>query len=126
MFTVLPFGLSTACYVFTKLMRPLVRFWQGKGLKVILYLDDGIVSVKGEEQGMSGSNQVKTALENASFIINAEKSIWAPSQAIEWLGFHIDLNRGVFAVPPEKIESLKSAIKHVREVPQVPARHWPV
>ena len=32
-FTVLPFGLSTACYVFTKLMRPLVRFWQGKGLK---------------------------------------------------------------------------------------------
>ena len=32
-FTVLPFGLSTACYVFTKLMRPLVRFWLGKGLK---------------------------------------------------------------------------------------------
>ena len=26
-FTVLPFGLSTACYVFTKLMRLLVRFW---------------------------------------------------------------------------------------------------
>ena len=32
------------------------------------------------------------------------------------------LNRGIFAVPPEKIESLKSAIKHIREVPQVPAR----
>ena len=64
-------------------MRPLVRFWQGKGLKVILYLDDGIVSVKGEEQAMSASNQVKTDLENAGFIINAEKSIWAPSQAIE-------------------------------------------
>ena len=28
-FTVLPFGLSTAPYVFTKLLRPLVRLWRG-------------------------------------------------------------------------------------------------
>ena len=80
------------------------------------------MSVKGEEPAINASTQVKSDLENAGFIINAEKSIWAPSQAIEWLGFHIDLNRGIFAVPPEKIESLKSAIKHIREVPQVPAR----
>ena len=26
-FTVLPFGLSTACYMFTKLLRPLVSYW---------------------------------------------------------------------------------------------------
>ena len=31
-FTVLPFGLSTACYLFTKLMRPLVRHWRGRSL----------------------------------------------------------------------------------------------
>ena len=35
-FTVLPFGLSTACYLFTKLMRPLVRHWRGRGLKAIV------------------------------------------------------------------------------------------
>ena len=29
-FTVLPFGLSSACYLFTKLMRPLIRHWRGK------------------------------------------------------------------------------------------------
>ena len=28
-FTVLPFGLATACYIFTKLLRPLVRYWPG-------------------------------------------------------------------------------------------------
>ena len=27
MFTVLPFGLATACYAFTKLLRPLVKYW---------------------------------------------------------------------------------------------------
>ena len=49
------------------------------------------MSVRGEGQALNASTQVKTDLENAGFIINAEKSIWAPSQAIEWLGFHIDL-----------------------------------
>ena len=68
-------------------MRPLVRSWWGKGLKAILYLDDGIVSVKGEQQAINASAQVKIDLENAGFIINAEKSTWAPSQAVEWLGF---------------------------------------
>ena len=49
-FTVLPFGLSTACYLFTKLMRPLIRHWRGRGLKAIIYLDDGIVAVKEREK----------------------------------------------------------------------------
>ena len=45
-FKVLPFGLSTVCYLFTKLMRPLVRHWRSRGLKSIIYLDDGIIAVK--------------------------------------------------------------------------------
>ena len=30
-FNVLPFGLSTAPYIFTKLLRPLVKLWRGQG-----------------------------------------------------------------------------------------------
>ena len=48
-FKVLPFGLATVCYAFTKLMRPLVGFWRGRGLRVVLYLDNGIVAAKREE-----------------------------------------------------------------------------
>jgi len=46
-FAVLPFGLSSACYAFTKLLRPLVRHWRAQGLRAVLYLDDGIVAAKG-------------------------------------------------------------------------------
>ena len=42
-FTVLPFGLSTVCYVFTKCLRPLVKLWRSSGLRVVLYIDDGII-----------------------------------------------------------------------------------
>ena len=44
-FKVLPVGLSTACYFFTKLLRPLVKFWRCHGFKVVVYLDYGICSI---------------------------------------------------------------------------------
>ena len=43
---VLPIGLSLAPYVFTKMMRPLVKLWCRKGLKVVVYLDDGICALR--------------------------------------------------------------------------------
>ena len=52
-FKVLPFGLATACYAFTKLLRPLVKHWRGKGLRVVLYLDDGIVAADGKAAAAS-------------------------------------------------------------------------
>ena len=36
-FTVLPFGLSSAPYLFTKFFRPLVRYWRGLGIHLVLY-----------------------------------------------------------------------------------------
>ena len=41
-FKILPFGLSTAGYIFSKVMREIVKFWRTKGYKIVLYLDDGI------------------------------------------------------------------------------------
>jgi hypothetical protein len=42
-FTVLLFGLSSAGYIFTKTLRPLVAHWRSKSFPVIMYLDDGWV-----------------------------------------------------------------------------------
>jgi hypothetical protein len=39
-FCQLPFGLATACFVFTKLMKQLVAFWRKSGIRVIPYIDD--------------------------------------------------------------------------------------
>ncbi|XP_048251378.1 uncharacterized protein LOC125371666 [Haliotis rufescens] len=40
-FTVLPFGLTSAPYIFTKCFRPLVRYWRKHSVDVVIYLDDG-------------------------------------------------------------------------------------
>jgi hypothetical protein len=41
-FTQLPFGLNSACYLFTKLTRPLIKYWRLQGLNVFIYIDDGL------------------------------------------------------------------------------------
>jgi len=53
------------------------------------------------------------------FVINTEKSSWVPSQIIDWFGFRIDLVKGMFSVPPEKLDALKAVMKHVKESPRV-------
>ena len=121
-FTVLPFGLATACYLFTKMMRPLIKYWRGRGLKAIAYIDDGVVAVRGRQEALVESNRVKQDIENAGFVINVEKSIWDPSHAIEWLGFLIDLSVGEFSVPASKIDALKSKLLKTKEAKCVPAR----
>jgi hypothetical protein len=40
-FTVLPFGLKSSAYIFSKVLRPLVKFWRSQSIKLVLYLDDG-------------------------------------------------------------------------------------
>ena len=107
-FNVLPLGLSTACYTFTKLLRPLVRYWQGKGLRALLYLDDGIVAVSGEEAAKLASLQVRENLAKAGLTEHSAKCIWEPTLKLKWLGFDLDLDIGQISVPKEKLCALKA------------------
>ena len=106
-FTVLPFGLATACYTFIKLMRPLIRHWCGQGIRAIVYIDDGIVAVEEEEKAHQVSEMIQSDLEQAGFVTNIEKCSWRPSKII---GFDINLEEGKLAVPERKVFWLYSAI----------------
>ena len=41
-FCVLPFGLSSAPFIFTKLLKPLNKCWRTQGIPIAVYLDDGL------------------------------------------------------------------------------------
>ena len=41
-FTVLPFGLSTAPFVFTKVVRPLIKYWRLHAIKIACFSGDGL------------------------------------------------------------------------------------
>ena len=72
----LPFGLSSAPYVFTKMMHSLVRLWRSNGLKAIVYLDDDIVAVPDEMGAITASGWVRVTLAKAGWVCNEAKSTW--------------------------------------------------
>ena len=119
-FTVLPFGLATACYAFTKLMRLLVRFWRGRGLRVVLYLDDGIVATR-QEKAIQESEQVQRDLCREGLVANSSKYQWVPSKQLIWLGFEVDLEGGQLIVPQMKIDSLMEQVRRARCCQEMPA-----
>ena len=131
-FTVLPFGEATACYTFTKLMQPLVRYWRGRGLRTVVYLDDGIAAVvylddgiaavKGKDKAIHESKVVQSDLARAGLIVNIEKSQWVPTKSqwvptktVVWLGFQIDLQEGRLMVPNQKVKALTMLVQRAKE-----------
>ncbi|XP_067648622.1 uncharacterized protein [Haliotis asinina] len=109
-FLVLPFGLSTAPYVFTKVTRQLVKFWRFQGYKIVTVLDDGILSSFSECETTIVGHIVKHDLLKAGLVPKAEKSLWKPVQEIEWLGFIIDTRHMKLSIPQRKICKLKQGI----------------
>ena len=105
-FKQLPFGLSSACYIFTKITRSLVRHWRRRGLNAFIYIDDGIVIFRTLEDAQKSSLSIRADIENSGFVINEEKSHWIPSQRALWLGFTVDSVTLKMYVPQNKVEQL--------------------
>jgi len=121
-FKVLPFGLSSACYFFTKLLRPLVKFWRGHGYRIVVYLDDGICSMQAE-QAEAASEFIQDTLRQAGFVTHPVKCSWRPSFHVSWLGFDIDLLKGAILVPKEKLGAIQHLVCYTLKQDRLMARH---
>ena len=88
-------------YIFSKIMRPLARYWRLQAFRIAVYLDHGL--------GVSStitdcySMAVKSDLIKPGFVANTEKSIRVPAQSLRWLGYHWDS----FSIPEDKINKLQ-------------------
>ena len=60
---------------FAKLLRQsVVKRWRGKGIRAIVYIDDGIVASKSQEQCLMDNQLVSSDLDLAGFVLNVSKS----------------------------------------------------
>ena len=105
LFVVVPFGLCTAYYLFTKLMRPLVKKWRASGIRCAMYLDDGIFGSQRKNLTARQAVVVKSDLKNVE-----------PDEKAVFLGFVIDTIAYTFSVPAEKLDKTskfdKTCISH--------------
>ena len=115
-FTVLVFGLASAPFIFTKVVRMLIRHWRGMAIRIFAFVDDFLSGAKSREEAAEASAQVKGDLECSGFIVCPEKTQWHPVQKGEHLGYFVDLQSGVISVPAVRTPKLKERIASL--VPQ--------
>lgn len=86
-FCVLLFGLSTACFCFTKLMRPLVKRRRSMAHTTFIYLDDGFGS---QRDRISACAIQHKELQSSGLLCNEEKSHWDLGNCWGFDQYHLD------------------------------------
>ena len=89
----LPFGLSSASFIFTKLIKPLEAFWRLQGIPIAIFFDDGVGAGSSRDIAESNGSVVRSSLAQCGFLVNQEKSDWNPKNIFSWIGFFITLAR---------------------------------
>lgn len=89
-FKVLPFGLSTASRVFTKLLVNAVAHLRQWGIHVHPYLDDLLIQSDSYHKTLRDTHSVMDCLREHGFQLNLAKSELQPSQRIQHLGMILD------------------------------------
>ena len=102
-FNVLPFGISTAGYLFTKLLKVPLKKWRSEGHKVILFLDDGLGGKGTYAEALLSGKYIREDLQNFGFLVAEEKCQWLPSQIVIWLGYVWNMITGTLRVTDERI-----------------------
>ena len=112
-FTVLPFGLSSAPFIFTKLLKPLITHWRSQGIPIAIFFDDGVGAGSSLEATKINSSLVRSDPSRYGFDINHEKSNWEPKNKFSWIGYNIDTHTGFIFASDARIEKLCSDLNAV-------------
>ncbi|KAG7309814.1 hypothetical protein JYU34_004322 [Plutella xylostella] len=109
-FLVLPFGLNVAPYIFTKLLKPVMKYLRLLGFMSVIYIDDLCLIGNTYEDCLTNLNITKSLLQSLGFIINYQKSNLTPSTYCKFLGFCIDSQSMRVELPLEKRLKIKAKI----------------
>ena len=121
-FQCLPFGLSTAPRVFTKVMKPVMSLLRQHGIRVIIFIDDTLVMAQKQEDLLIMTREIITLLHLLGFSINWDKSALIPSQEIQFLGFVVNSVTMTMSLPEEKIKSIARACQTILKQETVTVR----
>ena len=102
-FNCLPFGLSSAPWVFTKTLKPAVALLQGMDLRLVVYIDDILVMLSPRKSGLSQKKFQLTPTQTIGFIVNS----WTME----------------LKLPAEKSKTIRLEALNLLESPQVQARN---
>ena len=112
-FNCLPFGLSSAPWVFTKTLKPISALLREMGVRMIVYIDDILILAESRDLLNDHVTGLVYLLECLGFIINKKKSILTLSRSLEFLGFVVDTLTMELKLPREKLKKIRTEAGHL-------------
>ena len=121
-FNCLPFGLTSAPWVFTKTLKPVVALGRELGMRLVVYIDDILLMAESEEKARDQAAGMTYLLECLGFTINTEKTVTVPTQTLDFLGFTVNTVTMELTLPPGKIKKIRAESRKLLEAELVSAR----
>ena len=110
-FICLPFGLCTSPFIFTKILKPVLKYLRGRGFLSVAYLDDLLCIAGSFEECVKNVSETIHLLQSLGFTVNFKKSKLIPTRICKYLGFILDTNKSILSLTGEKKENL---LKHLK------------
>lgn len=123
-FKVLPFGLSTAPYVFSKICKPIAKLLRSAGFLSTVYLDDWLLFGYFRSECLTNIDLTKRLLVSLGFIINEEKSVLSPSTRCKFLGMIIDSHKFQISLPTDKRLRIKAQLERFSKLKRCQIRSF--
>ena len=79
------------------------------GINIVAYLDDTLIIAKTAEQAHQDVTKTANLLTELGFLVHPHKSVFKPTQEIEFLGFVIDSKKFHVSLPEAKKTDIKEA-----------------
>ncbi|XP_048489242.1 uncharacterized protein LOC105380262 isoform X1 [Plutella xylostella] len=110
-FTAMPYGLSVAPRVFTKIMKEVITYLRKRGFKSVIYLDDILCVGDTYDECLHNVHETIKLLQCLGFIVNYEKSSLIPSQICKFLDFIYNTKDLSISLPIEKRNHLVQMVR---------------
>ena len=78
-------------------------------------MDDGWAIVQDRESSRIKARAVRADLCNVVFVVNEDKSVWEPTQVLDWLGITWNSALGTLKIAERRIVKIINSIDHIIE-----------
>lgn len=123
-FRALPYGLSVAPRVFSKIMKEVITSLRTRGFKSVQYLDDILCIGNDYSECINNVKATVNLLSCLGFIINYEKSSLDPQKVHKFLGFIFDTRDLTLSLPEKKRNSIVQLVKKFIGLPRCTIREF--
>jgi len=123
-FRALPFGLSSAPWIFTQIMSQVKTIAHLRNIQLYLYFDDWLVQVANPQLGVQQAEFLIGLCAELGLVVNLEKSELIPAQTFDFIGATFRLKENLVLPKEENRVKILDRIRHFLRFSSRTAREW--